>query len=713
MPEPFSSDLQSAKDLSPLHHSNTVDDQQTTDELQTVASESIQEIGGYEIVGEIARGGMGRILLAVDRQLQREVAIKTLLPGTNAARFMTESRITAQLPHPCIPPVHALGTLPDGTPYLVMKRIQGKTLSQLLKERSSLTQDQPQFLQIFEAIAQAVGFAHSQGIIHRDLKPSNIMVGAFGEVQVMDWGLAKQLHTPHGLDNLCEPISSLVSQEQQPTQAGTILGTPGFMAPEQAQGKPLDARADVFALGSILAVILTGKPAVVGTDAQFLIEQAARGELSTVYQRLDQAAAETELIDLAKRCLAVEPSHRPADAHVVAKAVADYRCQVEVRLQEAKNVAREAVVREAEQRKRRRQLVWSTSLITLVLVTGLAVSLWLLDRSRRAEQTAKQNEQQMREERDTKVLALQKSFQALRTLTDDIILNQMAQTPTLSEESRRFVQGIIDQYNQVAQIQANDALGRGMQAEGLLRVGMMLDRLGQTRSAEQHYLQARELFEQLIAESPKHDDFQQGYASLLLNLGLLQKTRGDTQQAAQNYQACLERASLLHHKEPTRLAYRHLLASCQNNLGNLQASLGDLAKAKQLLMQSETHYRQLVASLPEFALYRHELANSKLSLGGTLSRLGESQEAERSFRESIQLHEQLVQQYPNRPDYRSELVGASDNLLRLLQQHGRFAEAEEIGRLSILHGRKLIQEFPLFPNFRHNLASTLFSACCK
>src|SRR5262249_9329336 len=145
-------------------------------------------VPGYRMLGEIARGGMGKVLAAHDVSLDRDVALKVLLPGANAERFVRESKITAHLPHPGIPPVYALGTLADGSPFLAMKLIAGQTLADEMKSA-----DRPRLLQAFTQVCPAVGFAHSRGIIHRDLKPANVMVGAFGEVQVMDWGLAKVL----------------------------------------------------------------------------------------------------------------------------------------------------------------------------------------------------------------------------------------------------------------------------------------------------------------------------------------------------------------------------------------------------------------------------------------------------------------------------------------------------------------------------------------
>ena len=163
----------------------------------------LDSVPGYRVLREIARGGMGRVVAAVDLSLDRDVALKTLLPGASADRFVRESKITARLPHPGIPPVHALGTLADGSPFLAMKLIAGHTLADELK-----TADRPRLLQVFTQVCQAVGFAHSRGIIHRDLKPANVMVGAFGEVQVMDWGLAKDLDQPGQAGGV--PVASAV-----------------------------------------------------------------------------------------------------------------------------------------------------------------------------------------------------------------------------------------------------------------------------------------------------------------------------------------------------------------------------------------------------------------------------------------------------------------------------------------------------------------------
>jgi eukaryotic-like serine/threonine-protein kinase len=289
----------------------------------------LPDVPGYVVTREVARGGMAVVYAAHDPTFDREVAVKVMRPGHDAARFVVESKVTAQLPHPGIPPVYALGTLSDGRPYLAMKLIRGHTLAEEIEHRQTSYAPLSEYLGIFERICQAVGFAHAQGIIHRDLKPTNVMVGAFGEVQVMDWGLAKVLNREQATGQRSQAPADVPSE----TLAGDVKGTPAYMAPEQARGDwdTVDARADVFALGGILAAMLTGSPPFIGTSVLDTVQLAAEERLEGCFGRLLRCGQDTELIGLARRCLAPKPADRFKSAKEVADAVAVYRARLNAR----------------------------------------------------------------------------------------------------------------------------------------------------------------------------------------------------------------------------------------------------------------------------------------------------------------------------------------------------------------------------------------------
>ncbi len=370
---------------------------------------------GYDLLDEVGRGGMGVVYRARDLAMDREVAVKILLdkyaPDSGTARrFVDEARITGQLQHPGIPAVYQVGTLADGRPFLAMKLIKGDTLDERLKAGHAVDP-----LAVFEAVAQAVGYAHAHGVIHRDLKPANVMVGAFGEVQVMDWGLAKVLTSggvhPRRSDDpeatsAPTEIKSLRESDGSFTQAGSVLGTPAFMAPEQAAGEidKVDARSDVFGLGAILCVLLTGKPPFEGRDAESVRINAVRGKTEEAFTRLDGCKADPDVVALCKRCLAFEPTDRPATADEVAAAVGGLRCAADERAKRAERDKLTAEVRAAEQVKRRRAVQWAAGVVVAVLLLGVAgttIGLIREDQARRDAETAERATEVKRAEAET------------------------------------------------------------------------------------------------------------------------------------------------------------------------------------------------------------------------------------------------------------------------------------------------------------------------
>jgi tRNA A-37 threonylcarbamoyl transferase component Bud32 len=301
----------------------------------------------YRSEAFLARGGMGEVWRGCDTVLAREVALKVVREQVFAdagarVRFEEEARLVGRLGHPSIVPVYDLGELPDGRPFFAMKLVHGQTLEELLAARATPAEDLSRSLGVFEQVCAAVAFAHARDLIHRDLKPSNVMVGEFGEVLVMDWGIAKALaarpQPAPAPPAPAPPAPSAGGAETGPggpeTLPGQAKGTPAFMAPEQARGEAsrVGKASDVFGLGGILCVTLTGQPPYTET------RQALAGDVAGAFARLDACGADAELIGLAKACLAPAPEARPADAAEVAGRVKRYRDGVAARQAQAERV---------------------------------------------------------------------------------------------------------------------------------------------------------------------------------------------------------------------------------------------------------------------------------------------------------------------------------------------------------------------------------------
>jgi serine/threonine-protein kinase len=261
---------------------------------------------GYQLGEVIGRGGMGEVVVAHDQRIGREVAVKRIRshdPTHDAiTRFLREARIQARLDHPAIVPVYELGTDANGRPYFTMKRLAGETLAKKLSRNGPV---QP-LLRAFIDVCLAIQLAHSRGVVHRDLKPSNIMLGDYGEVYVLDWGVARVL-----TDRKRTTQPSMAAEIDDGTTAGAILGTPGYMAPEQVRGFEADTKADVYALGAILFEILAGEALHPRGEA------ALSSTLTTPQEAPTRRVAERrhippELDGVCFDALAEEPKERPS-----------------------------------------------------------------------------------------------------------------------------------------------------------------------------------------------------------------------------------------------------------------------------------------------------------------------------------------------------------------------------------------------------------------
>ena len=359
----------------------------------------------YEPIEELARGGMGAVERVWDRDVRRELARKSILAerlGESGAaaeralgRFMEEAQITGQLDHPGIVPVHEIGLDAEGRPYFTMKLVEGDDLRDCFAKvrggQEGWTRERA--LGVLLRMCEALAFAHSKGVIHRDLKPSNVMVGRFGEVYVMDWGLARVVGASskdaQGDEGL-RPVRSALRDPESSDSAlltadGAVIGTPAYMPPEQARGalKAIGPHSDVYAAGAMLYQLLAGEPPYSETSGTRVLEAVRTGPPLPLSRAAPEAPP--ELVAICERAMQREPGRRYADMHALAE---DLRAFLEHRVVQAYRTG--TWVEVAKWVRRNPWLAGTSTLLVLVSLVGALVGLRLAREARHEAERARE-----------------------------------------------------------------------------------------------------------------------------------------------------------------------------------------------------------------------------------------------------------------------------------------------------------------------------------
>ena len=678
------------------------------------------------LLGEIARGGMGAVLKGRDDDLGRDLAVKVLLEKHRAnpdfvRRFVEEAQIGGQLQHPGIVPIYELGTFADRRPYFAMKLVKGRTLAELLAERPTPADGLPKLLGTFESICQTVAYAHARGVIHRDLKPSNVMVGGFGEVQVMDWGLAKVLPRGGAVEDAAagkEPDGETViatARSGDPdaghSHAGSVMGTPAYMAPEQARGEveAIDERADVFALGSILCKVLTGAPAFGGRTSGEIQRKAARGETAEALARLDESGVDPELIALARDCLAAEPADRPRDARVVSDRVTAHLVGVQERLRASE---RERAVAEAraveERRKRRWQLGLAASVAAFLLlgVAGLGSFAAVVQAKNRqlAEANAVSEKQRLRaESNEAEAIAAVGRF-------GDAVANEPAlqDNPSLEGLRKALLKAPLAFFRSLRErLQADgdtrpEALAR--LAAASFELGWLTSEIGNKQDALIAFQESLAIRRKLAAENPTVTEFQADLAVSLNNIGILLRATGEPAGALAAHEAALAIRRKLAAENPAVTEFQADLAISQVSIGILLSATGKPAEALAAFEAALAIQRKLAAENPAVTEFQADLAGSHNNIGIILRDTGEPAGALAAYEAALSIRRKLAAENPAVPNHQRDLAISQNNIGILLRDTGEPAGALAAYEAALAIQRKLAAENPAVTEFQADLA---------
>jgi eukaryotic-like serine/threonine-protein kinase len=734
----------------------------------------------YTLTHLHAKGGMGRVWLARDGALGRQIALKELRPDQAGnsivcSRFLYEAKITAQLEHPGIVPVYELGE--GEAPYYTMRFVRGRTLSEAIrayhKKRAAGEVDsvgKVELLTAFVNVCHAVAYAHSRGIIHRDLKGQNVVLGGFGEVMVLDWGLAKRVGPDQQADGSGQEIaiadpapgpavapaldaapdsavacgaggnpdddptlpeshdirsgsasssspmsngsakdranpssngsashrsgsgsgSSLGRQTNREsgagpdgTMQGQLLGTPAYMAPEQAQGRHdlVDERTDVYGLGAILYEILTGRPPFIAPKTSEIIRKVCQ-ELPTPPRQI-LASIPPGLEGVCMKALRKSSSERYTTAAELAQEVQRYLADEPVRA-----YAEPWTSRLLRWGRRHKTAVSAAAALLVTATVALAVSTVLVTNEKKE---AESQGQQARH-------AVQ-----LLTKVADISFDDQ-----LNPLQKEFLEDALQYYEQFTSRVAHDPAVRLEHGHVYQQMGDIQRKLGRLPESRQAYLKAIEILTPLadhVSAGPEPRRVLARTRTLLADL--LVRSGGDKVQAAPLYRQALEVQQALTSAAAVKIEDRLRLGQTLKSQGDLLRLNGQLADAESAYTKALAVLDQARANELNHCELRNELAMTTDARGWIFRERGDVKQAEQAYIHALKLLEDLVKEFPTVSHYRESLARASNSLALIEESTGRLTDAETHLRRELPLVERLSQDFPDRPEYRRELARTL------
>jgi serine/threonine protein kinase len=661
---------------------------------------ALPRVPGYEILSELGRGGMGVVYKALDLKLNRIVALKMILAGAHAgptelARFHIEAEAVASLQHPNIIQVYQVAEH-DNCPFLALEYVNGGSLDELLGGKP-----QPPLAaaELVEVLARAMSAAHQRGIIHRDLKPGNVLVAhslaasgpAPGDraarqgevawptagrqpltVKITDFGLAKRLE----------------GEGESHTYSGSVLGTPGYMAPEQALGQPREVgpHSDVYSLGAILYEALAGVPPFRARTVAETISLSTTEEARPPSQA-GAGPLPRDLETICLKCLQKDPKKRYPTAGELAD---DLRRFLDGEPIHARPVGR--LERTLKWVRRRPATAALIGVCVLAVVSLLSLGFWYNARLRAARDRA---------ERRSQIAQA-----AVNDMYTQVAEKWLGDEPQMDDLQRQFLLKAAALYEELADDDEQNPALRRETGQALVRVGQIYRKLNQVADADKAFARAIAIQDELLQKSPASPQYRQDLANSYNWRGELFRTDKHFPEALTSYGRALDLQQALVEQFADEPSYKQELARSYYNRALALAETDRKREARATFRQAIGLLEGVVKLRPRDPGPRQELARVHLNLGTVLRRLGQIDEARKTYEEALRRLGRLRQEHPRKREYRLEQAVALNNLGNLRRENlhdPARAEQDHSTARELLD--VLRKEFPARPAYRTELAN--------
>jgi serine/threonine-protein kinase len=656
-----------------------------------------------------ATGGIGQVWLACDEALGRDVALKELRPEKGLhpaalARFLEEAKITSQLQHPSIVPVYELARGGDGKqPFYTMRFVGGCTLNDAIgayhRERETAGVGPlalRELLNAFVDVCNAVAYAHSRGVIHRDLKPANVVLGDYGEVILLDWGLAKARGSAES-DSSLLPVALTPEEGRGETVQGQVLGTPGYMPPQQAAGRLdlVDERSDVYGLGAILYVILTGQAPFPGSDRQQVLMQVMREPPVAPRRLVAETPAALEAVCL--KALAKRPADRYGSASELADEVKHFLADEPV------SAYREPLAASVGRWVRRHRTgVIAAGAAVAVAVVGLAVATWLLTGAYRQ---AEDQRDQARAQRDRARDYLRMARDAVQQYHTGVSESPELKAYGLEKLRGKLLERASSFYEEFARSQDRDRDIMAERGRAYYLLGAVRTEMGQTRAAEAAYRDGLALFGELAASHPDDPAYRLEQARGHDGLGGAYFDSFKGEEAAKEHQEEVALCQALVAAHPNTAGFRFQLGRAYRGLAEANYVLQRYPAMRQAAEEAVPHLRSVVEASPPSAEVQLELARALERAGTAAGHTDAGKKALKFFGEATALYRQLVASHPDVPEYQDRLANALGGLGVVYTNN--LLQAEEAFRIeqeAVDVCQRLVKDHPDVPLYRFRLA---------